>query len=147
MQTNRLCDTKHPVSQMFGPLIRLANPSLQTLLVPNSESHLERLGLRGQRRGNAVARKSIQDRLILWILRRHELERCDHSKERRIDLSIGQMRSYTHSTACSVPVVRCATTLGVVEVSFRLELGRIFEMGCHRNLRPKHSCRKCCLPE
>ena len=116
------------LSQIPRPLLTLPHPLFQAISVPRSETNLERLRLRRQRRGNAVALQRIQHRPVGLVGGRHELERRDHAQEGRVDLSVRQVRAHAHPAARPVAVVRRARALGVGEVALRHEHVGVFEM-------------------
>ena len=118
----------HLVSEVFGPLLRLLDPSAEALLVSQLQSQFELLRLRRQRRWNAVALQRIDDRSVGWVCGRYNLECRDHPEEDGVEFTICKMRANTHAQTCAICVVVCAVPTTVIQVPFWQELGGIFEM-------------------
>lgn len=68
-------------SVILRPLLAIMNPLFHHRLVSNPQSDLERLGIHRQTVGHLIASKAVQDRAVLGLFRRQNLERDDASEE------------------------------------------------------------------
>jgi len=107
-----------PTLQIPRPLLTLPHPLLQPPQIPRSKPAFKRLRISRQTRRNSITLQRIQNRLILFILRRINMKRRKQPNKRRVEFSISEMRPSAHARTGSVGVVRCSCAFWVLEVAF-----------------------------
>ena len=130
-----LCSPPSHNLQILRPLLTPFHPLLQHPQIPRAEHTLKRLWISGQTLGDSITLQRIQNRLILLILRRIDMECRDQPNESSIKLAISKMGASTHAGTCSVGIVQGARAFGVLEVPLDREDLGLFEV---------HRVEDCC---
>ena len=86
-----------PRLQISRPLLTPLHPRLQLVQISRSEPTLKRFRISCQTRRNSVTLQRIQDRLILPVLRRINMECAYQSDKRGVQLPVCKMRSRAHA--------------------------------------------------
>jgi len=96
---------------ILRPLLTIMNPLVHHSLVSHPQSDLERFGIHRQTVRHLVTAEAVQDRAIIRLLRRQNLEGDDASEEGCVQFAVRKMGTNTPiDVVISRPIVRVLAT-------------------------------------